>query len=255
MTSARGFLGAGDVYIARYDQTTGQFNDYEGPIECNKFSIKPNSDLKEQTSKGKGTYGQVIESVPIPKPSDLTIEFSEVNRATLETALFGTSVAVNTAAGTITAESVTVKAGKWAQLSHGNLASVGLLVKDATDAITFVLGVDYEVNYRLGMVRALPGGDIDDGDTIKVTATYVATTGTKISGSKQSQVRAKFRLDGINFADQLPVITEVWEAVLTPDNEFDFLASDFAKVSLKGRMKTPVGKTEPFTVTMLDSAA
>ena len=102
MTSARGFLGAGDVYVSRYNPATGLFMDYEGPIECEKFAIKPNSDLKEQTSKGKSTYGQTIESVPLPKASELSIVFSEVNRATLESALFGTSVAVNQAAGTIT---------------------------------------------------------------------------------------------------------------------------------------------------------
>lgn len=251
--SSRGFLGAGDVYISRYDPATATFLDYEGPIECGKFEIKPNSDLKEQTSRGKTTYGQVIESVPIPKPSELNIDFTQVDRVTLETALFGTTTTVNTGAGSITDEPVTVKAGKWMQLSHGNLASAGLVVTNEAATTTYVLGTHYEVNYRLGMIRAIHA-DIDDGDILKVDATYVATTGSKISGSKQSQVRAKFKLDGVNFADQLPVITEVHEAVLTPDSAFDFLGNDFAKISLKGRMKTPVGKTEPFTVTLLDNA-
>lgn len=255
MTAARGFLGAGDVFISRFDPTSNTFLDYEGPIECSKFEIKPNSDLKEQTSRGKSTYAQVIESVPIPKPSEFSIEFTEVNRQTLETALFGTSAAVNTGSGTITDESVVVKAGKWMQLSKGNLASAGLLVKNTAGSTTYALGTDYEVNYRLGMIRIITGGAITDGVTVKVTASYNAVTGTLISGSKQSQVRAKFKLDGINFVDQLPVITEIHEAVMTPDTAFDFLSSDFAKVGLKGRMKTPVGKTEPFTVLLLDSAA
>lgn len=252
--SSRGFLGAGDVYISRYDPNTATFLDYEGPIECGKFEIKPNSDLKEQTSRGKTTYGQITESVPIPKPSELSIEFTQVDKTTLETALFGTTAVVNTGGGSVTDESVTIKAGKWMQLAHGNLATAGLVVTNSAASTTYVLGTHYEINYRLGMIRAI-GGTIADGDVIKVDYTYNAVTGSKISGSKQSQVRAKFKLDGINFADQLPVITEVHEAVLTPDSAFDFLGNDFAKISLKGRMKTPTGKTEPFTVTLLDSAA
>ncbi len=252
--SARGFLGAGDLFISRYDPSTGLFRDYEGPIEAAKFEIKPNSDLKEQVSKGKTTYGQVLESVPVPKPSDFSIEFSEVNRATLETALFGTSVVINTAGGSLTAESMTTKKGYWVPLSKGNLAAAGLLVKDTTGTTTYVLGTDYEVNYRLGWIRVLSTSAIVDLAVLKVTATYNAMTGTSISGSKQSQVRAKFKLDGVNFADQLPVIVTIREAVLTPDSGFDFLANDFAKVTLKGRMKTPTGFSEPFTVDLLDSA-
>ena len=67
--AARGFLGAGDLYIAAY--VAGVKQPYEGPFECRKFEIKPNSELKELVSKGRSTYGQVIESVPVPKPADV----------------------------------------------------------------------------------------------------------------------------------------------------------------------------------------
>ena len=70
--SARGFLGAGDLYISR--QVGGSFLDYEGPFECTKFEIKPNVELKEQISKGRDTYGQVVETVALPKPAVLTVE-------------------------------------------------------------------------------------------------------------------------------------------------------------------------------------
>lgn len=251
--SARGFLGAGDLYIARYDATLGAFGSYEGPFESTKFEIKPNSDLKEMASRGRNTYGQVIESVPLPKPSDMTVELAEVNRASLAMALFGTSTPINQGAGTITAEPVVGYTGKWSELSHSNFASAAFLVKDSTGTTTYVLGVDYEVNYRLGWIRVLAGGAIADAANLKVTAAYNAITGTSIAGSTQSQVRAKFKLDGINFADQLPCITTVYEAVLTPDNAFDFLQDNFAKISLKGRLKTPVGKTEPFIVELRDA--
>ena len=64
-------------------------------------------------------------------------------------------------------------------------------------------------------------------------------------------MRAEFILDGINFADNLPVICTAWEAVLAPDSAFDFLGDGFGVISLKGRLKTPTGKTEPFQVDLL----
>lgn len=253
--SARGFLGAGDLYVSRYDPTLGDFTDYEGPFEATQFALQPNSELREMASRGKGTYGQVIESVPLPQPADLTVAFAEVNRESLAMALFGTSSVVNQGAGTLTAVAVDVKLGKWVPIGHENIAAAALTVKNEADTTTYVKGTDYEINYALGWIRALATGDLADGDTVHITGTYNAITGSLIRGATQSQVRARFKLDGINFADQLPCITTVHEAVLTPDSEFDFLGDQFATVNLTGRMKTPAGKSEPFTVELRNTAS
>ena len=246
--SARGFLGAGDLYIARYNATLGAFENFDGPFEATKLEIKPNSDLKEMSSRGRDTYGQVIESVPLPKPADFSVTLAEVNKDSLALALFGTSAALNQGSGTISDEVVTAKLGKWVELSKQNIATAGFVVTNSGATVTYVLGTDYEVNYRLGMIRALTGGAIADAASLKVDFTYNAISGTSISGATQNQLRAKFRFDGVNFADQLPVVVNIWEAILTPDSAFDFLQSDFAEIALKGRLKTPTGKTEPFTV-------
>ena len=67
--SSRAFLGGGDLYIDRFDPATGLKLGRAGPFECSKFEIKPNTEVKEQTSKGRSTYGQVIETVAIQKPA------------------------------------------------------------------------------------------------------------------------------------------------------------------------------------------
>ena len=246
--SARGFLGAGDLYARVYNPTTGQYDQWTGPFESTKFEIKPNSELKEMSSRGRSTYGQVIESVPLPKPADLSVTFAEVNKESIAMALFGTASVVNQGSGSITDEVVTAALGKWVQLAHGNVATAGFVVTNSAATVTYVLGTDYEVNYRIGMIRAIPGGAIADAASLKVDYAYNAISGTAIAGGTQTQVRAQFKLDGVNFANQLPVIVDVWEAVLTPDSAFDFLQNDFAEIALKGRLKTPAGKTEPFKV-------
>jgi hypothetical protein len=252
--SSRGFLGAGDLYARVYNPLTAAFDQWTGPYESSKFEIKPNSDLKEMVSRGRSTYGQVIESVPLPKPADLSVTFAEVNKESISMALFGTSSTLAQGSGTVTDEVVVAAQGKWVKLAFGNIATAGFVVSHTSGTPNYVLNTDYEVNYRLGMLRILAGGGIADAASLKVDYTYNAIAGTKVAGGTQTQVRAQFKLDGVNFADQLPVIVDVWEAVLTPDSAFDFLQNDFAEIALKGRLKTPAGKSEPFTVELRDAA-
>lgn len=252
--SSRGFIGAGDLYVSRYNFATSQYEPFVGPMEARKFAITPKSELKEMTSKGRETYGNILESVPIPQPFEFSVEFGEVNRDALNIAFFGESTPINTGAGTMTDKPVVAKLGAWVEIGHMNITAAGLTVENAGGTVTYVLGTDYEINYRLGMIRAITGGAITDGATVNVSGSYAAVSGTQIAGGKQSQVRAKFRLDGKNFADGLPVIVDVYEGILAADGEFDFLADDFNTVPLNGRLKTPVGKTEPFVIKMLDNA-
>lgn len=252
--AARGFLGAGDLYISRYNPTTGLFDDFTGPFEATKFEVKPNVELKEMSSRGRSTYGQVIESVALPQPADFTLELPEVNKESLSIALLGTESAINQTAGTLTDAPVTVTSkDTWLNIGKQNITA-GLVVKDETGVTAYVMGVDYALNNRMGWIKILPGSAIVKDAVIEVTGAYGAVGGTLIRGATNSQIRAKFRLDGVNFADQLPVIVDVWEAVISADSAFDFLSNDFASISLPGRLKTPTGKTEPFQVQMLNAA-
>lgn len=254
MSAARGFLGAGDLYISRYNPATGLFEDFTGPLETTKFEITPKVELKEMVSKGRSTYGQVVESVTIPQPFEFTVDFAEVSGDTLVAALLGTKTEINIGSGTMTAIEIVCKKGAWVDIGHMNIATVGFVVKDETGVTTYVLGTDYEVNYRLGMLKVITTSAIVDGATLQITGTYGAVSGTQIAGGTEAQIRAKFKFDGKNFADGLPCIVDVHEAVIAASSAFDFLASDFASVSLPGRLKTPSGKSEPFTVKLLDAA-
>jgi hypothetical protein len=313
--AARAFLGAGDLYMRRY--VAGVWGEWMGPYECEKFEIKPNTELKEKVSKGRTTYGQVIESVAIPQPSDLTVDLSEVNKESLAIALLGTVAALSQASGSLTNEAIVAKADAWVPLTKAALSGVqtvegGAVAASVTGSISgttltvtavtsgtlsvgqsisgsgmtagtritalgtgtggtgtytvnnsqtfasgaitgaagsaYVEGTDFIVNKQLGWIKALSSGAILNNQPLTVDSAYDAITGDEVRGSTQAQIRAQFKLDGKNFADDLPVIVTVYEAVIAADAAFDFLADDFGTVSLPGRMKTPAGFTEPFTV-------
>lgn len=319
--TARAFLGAGDLYIKRQD--AGVWGEWQGPYECNKFEIKPNTDTKEKTSKGRYTYGQVVETVAVPQPSDLTVEMGEVNKESMAIALLGTVAALTQTSGTLTNEAITAKSDAWVPLSKAALtgsqtvtggavaASVTAAISGTTMTVSavasgtlsvgqvlsganvtantrikqqltgttggvgtyevsisqtaasatvngaagtnYTLGTDFLVNAQLGWIKPLSTGAIYNNQPLKITTTYAAITGSQISGSTQAQLRAQFKLDGINFADNQPVIVTVFEAVIAADSAFDFLGDDFGSVSLPGRMKTPTGYNTPFTVDLRDA--
>ena len=248
--SARGFLGAGDLYIARY--VGGVVGAYAGPYECSKFEIKPNVDIKEMTSKGRSTYGQVIETATVPQPADLTVDLPEVNKESLAIALLGTVAAISQTSGTITDEAVTITAkDTWYPLSKAWFSTI--TAKDSTDT-ALVEGTDFILDKDLGWIKVLTGSSlVTAGEVIKVSGTYKTAAGNEIKVMTNPQLRARFKLVGKNFADDLPYTVTVHETVIAADSAFDFLQDDFASISLPGRMKTPAGYTEPASVVQMTS--
>lgn len=251
--AARGFLGSGDLYIRR--MVGGVFGPWQGKYECKKFEIKPNVDTKEMTSKGRDTYGQVLESVVIPLPADLTVDMAEVNKETMAIAMMGTVAAISQSSGTLTAVDVLdVVLDTWIPLTKHHLTG-NPTVTNAGASVTYVQGVDYLIDKVMGWFRPLSTGSIVAASDLKFTSTYAAATGQEIRGMTDPQLRVQFRLEGKNFADGLAYHVTVYEAVIAADSAFDFLQDDFATVSLPGRMKTPVGYNEPFIIVLDDAAA
>lgn len=248
--SARGFKGAGNLFIARY--VGGVLGPYQGPYECSKFEIKPNVEIQELISKGRDTYGQVIETVAIPQPADLTVDLPEVNKESLAIAMLGTVAATSQASGALADEAVVITAlDTWYPLSKSALTGVAggsMEVTNVAGTTTYDEGEDYIIERQLGWIKALSTGTIAAASTVHVSTPYAATTGFEIKGMTEPQLRARFKLAGKNFVDDSPVEVTVYEAVIAADSAFDFLQDGFASISLPGRMKTPTGFTEPFIV-------
>lgn len=246
----KGFIGAGDVYIARFDPTTGLYDPYQGPFETAKFEIAASADLKEQISKGRYTYGQVTAAASIPKPTDFNVDFAQIDRTTMAIALQGSSVKTTQVVQTITAVPVVASLGGWVETGYSNINPTGFAVKDTAGTLTYDLGVDYEINFEMGLLKALEGGAIIEAESVKITGATLAGATIVISGATDPQIRAKFLFDGINYVDGSPCKVECYEALVSSSAAFDFLASDFNKASLKGRLVTPPGGSTPFKVSL-----
>ena len=249
MSTARGFLGEGDVLFDVWDDDTQTWwNSWKPMGESSKFAIGAQSELKEKESRGRGTRGQLIASVALLKSPEIEIVLDEVNADNIKLAFMGRRASLTQGSGSIADQVITAKLGHWIPLGLRNFATAAFTVKSSDGVTTYVLGTDYEVNYRLGMVRPLASGAIADAASLKVSGTYSAVSGSTVKGATKAQLRARLLLDGRNLVDGSDAECEVWEAILAPEGEFDFKAEDFGSITLKGKLVTPAGKTSPFEV-------
>lgn len=243
LSQAQGFIGAGDVYIAPIDSTGARLKMVDIG-NTTKLAIKPASDIKEQKSKKRDSYGQVLETAALQQPAELSVTLETVNRDGLRYAFMGTDAAYAQTSATVVDEVTTAVLDGWVKIAKEEISS--FVLKNSGGTTTYVLGTDYDLNTRLGMYRAKTGGGITDAQSLKASYTAAAFTGAAIRGNTQPQIRAYLLLDGQNMVDNSIGVLEVWEVVLTPSSEFDWFKDDFNTIELSGKLKTPVGKSEPF---------
>ena len=123
LSQAQGFIGAGDVLIAviNSDGTEGKMIDIGNTT---KLAIKPASTIKEQKSKKRDSYGQVLETAALQEPAELSVTLETVNRDGLRMAFMGDAVAYTQASGSVANEAAVAKLDGWVQLSKEEISTV-----------------------------------------------------------------------------------------------------------------------------------
>jgi|GEM_PF-691236 len=246
MTTQNAQLFAGDVYIS-FETTPGVF----GPamlVRTDLLSITTPSDKKTKNSKGRTDYGQAFASYQLPKPTEFSITFNEMSRDLLSVQLSGEIETITAAGGVFTDLAVTAALDAWVDIGRKNISATGLTVKNSAGTTTYVADTDYEVNLRLGKLRAISSGAITAAQALKVSGTAQATTGTRINGARKYSHVLKVELDGVNLMTGKDVEVLASRAVVTSDQAFDFLQSDIAELKLKGTLEVPSVGVPPFVV-------
>ncbi|CAK0768872.1 conserved hypothetical protein [Gammaproteobacteria bacterium] len=246
--SEQAVLMSGDLKVRALNDDWSPATGWVDMGFADKLEIKVASDLKEMTSKGRDNYGQIIASVAVPKPAELTVEMSQLSNDNWSAALMGTLTTDPQVSGTADDEAHVVKKGESIALDYRAVSNV--VVKNALGTVTYVEGTDYTVNGRLGHIAILASGAIASASTVKVSYDYAASTMDRIQGATKSQIKWEILLDGKNMADGRSMILRVFRALLTPNGAVDFMSNGFASLKMSGRMLTPSGATAPFTLDM-----
>ncbi|TAN49042.1 MAG: hypothetical protein EPN21_13230 [Methylococcaceae bacterium] len=247
--AAAGILLEGDVWLARRNPD----DTYENYVSlfAGKLALKHNNETKDITSKQKGKYGQVLASVVVPKPTDLSLTFSSVSPKALAMGLQGTAGAYSQAASGATPVALVQGAksanGTSIKLDYRNINGTGLSVKSTeTTPTTYAKDIDYTVDYAGGYVHILASSTIPDGMLLDIKGTYSAISGDKIIGGTAPNVRGMLRLEGANLVDGRGCEFIAYDVSLSSDSEIDWLSDKPIDISMKGRMMTPEIKTGPY---------
>jgi len=244
-----GFLGTGDLYMDRLD-AAGASQGFVLAGNATRFELNVETEEKKLVSRKRGTAGQTLASVTRITATTLGLTLNELDKDVLANIFLGTATSRTAAAGTVTDEPVVARLDRWVRLAHMDVSSV--VVTDATGSTTYAEGTDYEVHARLGMVKALAGGSINDGDTILVDYAYGAESGHLIAGATQPVVAVRLLLDGRNDANGKDCTVTVHEARIRPASPVDFLAEDFSELQFDAELLTPAGKSWPFEIIYIE---
>ncbi len=244
-----GLLAEGTLYLNReVNNVATGWKKIPGLAE---FTITNKSDIKDQISKDKGTYGQVTASVAIPKPAELKVRITNFDRVSLAMALMGDDADLTEGSGTVSAEDVVAKLDIFVPLAKRYITAASVTVTEAvasTPAITYAENVDYRINYTLGMIEAISGGKVTADKALHIAYTHKAIAGFTVSGATMPQINGALKLDGTNLSDGKQLIINVDRALLVSDGDVNFMDDKFVEIGFAGRMETLVNKTTPYTV-------
>lgn len=239
-----GLILSGNLMFDRY--ASGVATDaYYGPLNATALSVNPGqAERKTRKSYGRDTYGQSLDSVILPGSPSIKITLNDASPEVLAYALLGDVSVVTQASATVTDEVVTVTTlDRWYKLAKHAVSSVVVTNSGAT--VTYVLDTDYTLDLETGAIKPLSTGAIVAGG-LKVDYTAAATTANRVTGSQQTDITARIRLDGTNLATGKACRFIAYKAVLAPSGDLGFIADDFMSFDLEGELVTPSGYTAAY---------
>lgn len=248
-----GLVCSGNVRIAYVDADGVLTGGYIGILNAVKLALnKPAPDLKQRTSHQNENFGEALDQLETPKPTECSLTVDDMGDAeTLGWALGGTPAGFTQASATASAITVAgVKLGEWSSIG-GKRKLSNVVVKDATDTTTYVSGTDYILDANAGFIKPLVSGSIVDASTLHITADIAALTGSTISVGTRQSIQVRIDGDMVNIATGKAVHVVVPKAKLSPTGELDFMGADFLQAALSGTALSLPGQP-PATVTLID---
>jgi hypothetical protein len=150
----------------------------------------------------RGGGGNAFRKERLDKVS-LRLKFHDLNSTNLAMAL--RADITSEAASSAVSEAQTAYQGGFLALDFVDPSSI--VVKDVTDATTYVLDTDYTVGYN--GIEILSTGAISDTDVLHISYDYSAQKIIEafVNGEEQYEIV----IDGLNDADSTPFVIEAWK--------------------------------------------
>ena len=243
--SLTGLAGIGTIYMAPVDSAGVKTGSYRKVGNAYPFSIQPSTSQKKQVSRLHDTAGQTLHVKTSLDDTIGSLTLKQWNAQNLAYALSGAAVALTGAGGTVTDEVVTaLAAGEFEELANPNVSAV--VVKDVTDATTYILGTDYVLDAELGMVAIIAGNGIDAADVLHISYTYAAESGYQVNIGTNTIIRVAIKANLQNEYGGDKWQAEFYSVVLASNAEINFISepeSEGEEIPFTLSFETPTGKT------------
>lgn len=247
-----GLILGGDLYFDRFSPT-GQSTGRILLGNTTNLTVNEPTEVKERVSRLRDSFGSALDTVYIKQPAQLEMTIDEFNRHVLAIALLGDTVDVAQVGGSISNELITARTGAFVKLANEQVSAVVVTEDEDVDPVTYVLGTDYEVNLRLGMIRALEGGAITDGQIVRVSYTAAAVEKERTRGGLLPSVVGEIFLDGKNLVTGQAVHFTAPRATLAPSGPVSLLnaGGDFGDFQASGRLNLAPGESAAYYLDLL----
>lgn len=222
-----------------------------------EFATSFTAEVKERISKMRSTYGQVLNTVTIPKPGELSMKIDTLNKETLAMGMMGVLSKEALAVKTVPNHALTdFKGDIWIKLPDRYID--GAVTVKSSDGTKTVDAAEVEVEPRLGLVKISETGaaaaTINAGDGFTVSYTTASWERWQIAAFKETELRGEMWLDGKNRVTGEDVMLHIPQFTLTVDGSFNFFTEDFNEITFKGRTEIADGQDAPYYVELKENA-
>lgn len=247
---ARAYSLIGTVYMALLDSNKARVGGFKKVGNVYPFSCKVATEQKKQISRMKETAGQTLHAKTVITDTAGAMNIREWIPESLAWALSGGAAAMTAASGSVavgTPESITAALGAAVPLAHKNVSSV--VIKDVTDATTYIAGTDYNViSPALGLIEVLVGGAIADGAVLHASYSYAAESGYQVNIGSNALIRVAIMIDGKNEEDGTPLTMDFDSVVLASSADINLISdpgTDYEELPFTLTFETLPGATSP----------
>lgn len=248
--SVKSYKLAGCIWLTPVDEAGALTGERRKAGNVYPMSVQVAVKTVEKKSAMCENAGQIVDSRSDIDTISGAMTMHQWDAATMGYAVGATPMALTGTGGTIASQNVTAPAlGTWADIGKQGLSDV--VVKDETDATTYVLGTDYLLNTQLGFISPIAGGGIAEGDVLHVSATYAAQTGYRLSVGTvlQNRVRIDGALRDIATGQQVNFLA--YSALITAESGVNMISdpeTDYEELPFAIKFITPSGYTTPVVI-------
>jgi hypothetical protein len=226
---------------------TGGFLGLVNPVTLGIETPEPTR--TQRTSRLRDSYGQALDEIVTPNPTQVTFSTDETGDAeVLAWGLNGEAVDYSQAAATVNDAVHTVEKGKWLKLPHRSISA--LVIEPEGGGTAYTVNTDYLVDPISGMVKITDAGAIADGE-VQVSYTAAVLTGKKVNAGTRANIRVCIEGDGINRANGKRVHVVIPCASLSASGTQDLVGDEFLVSELTGTAIKLTGR-EAVEVTYID---